>query len=156
MNPQGEAPTAKKVRFADEASAGPKTPHKQPLTGATSKEEILGVDRPFRNPNATHKPDSAIVDKMNGLNPDPNMDCSEIANILHKSAGKGRIIQVTGKDGARLKLLEHGKVSSPEFVYHQVFTDGKYVYDPRLGTSPIPLGDWQRFVRGLNPGAIIK
>lgn len=106
-------------------------------------------------PNATHAPDSAIVERMNRLQPHPNMDCSEIADILHETAGKGRVLHVTGKDGVRLKLFENGK-RERDFVYHQVFTDGRYVYDPRMSNSAIPLGDWQRFIKGLNPGARIK
>lgn len=58
-----------------------------------------------------------------------------------------------------MKLFEHGKVvdnSGHGFVYHQVFTDGKYVYDPRLSSSAVPKGDWTQMIRGLNPGALIK
>lgn len=37
------------------------------------------------------------------------------------------------------------------YDYHEVFSDGRYVYDPDLGSMPIPLGDYERALRGLNP-----
>ncbi len=39
-----------------------------------------------------------------------------------------------------MRLLEHGKIDSG-FKYHEVFTDGRYVYDPRLSNAAVPLGD---------------
>lgn len=38
--------------------------------------------------------------------------------------------------------------------YHQVYTDGKYVYDPRLSTRPIPKGDWEQHMRNINPTGV--
>jgi hypothetical protein len=62
---------------------------------------------------------------------------------------------VTGQRGMDLRLLEYGRVEEG-FRYHEVFTDGKYVYDPRLSNSAVPLGDWKRMIQDLNPGAVIK
>jgi hypothetical protein len=51
--------------------------------------------------------------------------------------------------------MEYEKIDEG-FKYHEVFTDGKYIYDPRLSNSAISLGDWRRMIQSLNPGAIIK
>ena len=79
----------------------------------------------------------------------------EIASTLKDVAGNGKVLTVTGQGGSDIQLLEYGKIDSG-FKYHEVFTDGKYVYDPRLSTTPVPLGDWTRMVQKLNPGAVIK
>jgi filamentous hemagglutinin len=81
-------------------------------------------------------------------------DCSEIASdLLNAANGKGSIYKVTGKSD--LKLFEYGKIESG-MKYHEVFTDGRYVYDPRLSFTPVPKGDWTRMIKQLNPGAKIK
>ncbi|MBX3162515.1 MAG: hypothetical protein KF773_41515 [Deltaproteobacteria bacterium] len=86
-------------------------------------------------------------------------DCSEIAYELqqvHKGVGgNGQILRVTPKGFSRLKLVEYGKVDDI-FLYHEVYTDGRYVYDPRLSKVPVPKGDWETLVRRMNPGAMIK
>jgi filamentous hemagglutinin len=64
---------------------------------------------------------------------DGQYDCSEIAeDLLQAADGKGKIIEVTPDGDALLKLFENGKTTNREFYYHQVYTDGSYVYDPRL------------------------
>lgn len=35
-----------------------------------------------------------------------------------------------------------------------VFTDERYVYDPRLSSSPIPKGDWEQHIKGMNPDGV--
>lgn len=32
--------------------------------------------------------------------------------------------------------------------------DGKYVYDPRVSTAPIPKGDWEALIKKNNPGNV--
>jgi hypothetical protein len=118
-------------------------------------KKIPGVDKPFRGVNPEYPPNSAVVEKMNNLKICSGTDCSEIANILKNTAGEGRILTVTGRGGSDLKLPEYGKVDSG-FKYHEIFTDGRYVYDPRLSSTPVPLSDWKRMIQGLNPGALIK
>ena len=92
---------------------------------------------------------------MNNLNILPGTDCSEIAEVLLDTAGSGQILVVTGQNGSKLQLPEYGQTGQ-DFEYHEVFTDGKYVYDPRLSSKPVPLGNWTSMIRKLNPGAIIK
>ncbi len=42
----------------------------------------------------------------------------------------------------------------PGQAYHQVYTDGRYVYDPRLSSQPIPKGDWEQHIKGMNPDGV--
>jgi adhesin HecA-like repeat protein len=117
---------------------------------------IPGVEKPFRPPNSAHPPRQDIVDQMNSIKIYRDLDCSEIAERLLKMAdGKGKIVKITPPKGKLLKLFEHGKLDDG-FEYHQVFTDGRYIYDPRLSRTAIPKGDWEQMVNKLNPGALIK
>lgn len=38
------------------------------------------------------------------------------------------------------------------YRYHDVYTDGRYVYDPGMSSNPIPYGDFERAIRLSNPG----
>ena len=77
--------------------------------------------------------------------------------MLEAANGEGRIIEVTPNEGRLLKLYEYGVTTEEEFRYHQVYTDGQYVYDPRLELDrAIPKGDWEKLIRGLNPNANFK
>ncbi|QDD65620.1 filamentous hemagglutinin N-terminal domain-containing protein [Herbaspirillum seropedicae] len=116
---------------------------------------IPGIDRPFRSVNPDYPANPAVVEKMNSLNICSGTDCSEIASVLLKTAGGGKIVRVSGQGGNDLKLMEYGKVDSG-FKYHEVFTDGRYIYDPRLSVTPVPLGDWTSMIKQMNPGAIFK
>ena len=122
------------------------------------RNKIPGIHVPFRDYNREHPPNWRLIEAgQNTDYLDTQYDCSEIAeDLLIAARGEGRIVEVTpGKNGS-LKLLELGKVKEP-FDYHQVYTDGRYVYDPRLDADkPIPKGDWEKLIRGLNPGANFK
>jgi filamentous hemagglutinin len=84
------------------------------------------------------------------------VDCSTIAKLLFDAAGgEGRVLTITPSAGRALKVLEFGKVDE-SYVYHSIYTDSRYVFDPRMAPGPVPKGDWDRLMRGLNPGAQIK
>jgi hypothetical protein len=125
----------------------------------TAKEgEIPGVDIPFRKVNPKYPANQVVLGEMKSLQERAReykgYDCSEIAEDLLKVAkGEGQIIEVL-PSGERedLTLYEFGK-RQDGFDYHQVYTDGRYVYDPRLSLEPIPKGDWEIMIRSLNPGA---
>ena len=51
-----------------------------------------------------------------------------------------------------MRTPEAGGSRIEDYLYHEVFTDGRYVYDPRLSEVPVPKGDYDRMMRGLNPG----
>jgi RHS repeat-associated protein len=104
---------------------------------------------------ALHLRSAAIVEQMNSLRICSGTDCSEIAAALSAFAGEGRILRVSGRSGGDLRLLEYGRIDGG-FKYHEVFTDGRYIYDPRLSPSAVPLRNWMQMIEELNPGAVIK
>jgi hypothetical protein len=82
-------------------------------------------------------------------------DCSEIAEDLFSAAGgEGRILRIEPLNKGYLTLLEGG-VLQTEFIYHEVYTDGKYIFDPRLHPQPVFLEEWQILIKHLNPGVEI-
>lgn len=118
---------------------------------AAKAGEIPGVDIPFRKVNPKYPANQDVSQRARSLNiKNPNLDCSEIAEDLLKVAnGKGRIIEVKpSKKDRTLTLYEFGE--SAKYEYHQVYTDGQYVYDPRLSHGPVPKGDWEIMMRSLN------
>jgi hypothetical protein len=128
---------------------------------AAKAGEIPGVDIPFRKVNPKYPANQDVLDEVRALQDkirtqrDDKYDCSEIAEDLLKTAkGKGKIIEVLPPKGTKLTLYELGR--ERDFTYHQVYSDGQYVYDPRLSSDPIPKGDWQIMVKSLNPGAVFK
>jgi hypothetical protein len=136
-------------------------PTNQPVDGVTNvfmakPGEIPGIDIPFRKVNPKYPANQEVLKKARSIDVEAEwLDCSEIADDLLKAAnGKGRIIEVTPSKGKDLTLYELGK--EEKFKYHQVYTDGQYVYDPRASSDPIPKGDWEIMVRSLNPGAVFK
>jgi hypothetical protein len=124
---------------------------------AAKEGEIPGVDIPFRKVNPKYPANPDVLDKVRVLqerikNPrNEGLDCSEIAqDLLNAAKGKGQIINVLPPKGKDLTLYELGR-KDDGFLYHQVYTDGRYVYDPRLSSEPVPKGDWEIMIRSLNP-----
>jgi filamentous hemagglutinin len=121
------------------------------------EEKIPGIDKPFRPLNPIYPPNLAVVEKARTIDVyDTGLDCSEIAEDLLKVAnGQGYIIQIQPIQEKRLILYELGK-KEPGFYYHQVYTDGRYIYDPRLSADPVPKGDWEKLMKFLNPNAMFQ
>lgn len=119
-----------------------------------STRNLPGIDIPFRQYDPRYPPNWIVV--RAGQNPnfkDEAYDCSEIAeDLLQAAKGKGRIIEITPVKGKTLKVLEKSGIFG-DYDYHQVYTDGRYVYDPRLNPNPVPKGDWEKLMRGTNPSA---
>lgn len=82
-------------------------------------------------------------------------DCSEIAGQILDSAGTGSILRAEPAVLGTLRVLENGAVEG-EMWYPEAFTDGAYVFDPRMSGSAIPKGDWFKVMRILNPGVRIR
>ncbi|GAA2449696.1 putative T7SS-secreted protein [Streptomyces macrosporus] len=106
----------------------------------------------FRAPNPAHPPNSAAVDAMRSAPRDNGVDCSEIADYILNQAGEGKVINFTTHSGRFLNTPQNGGADIAEFRYHEVYTDGKYVYDPELSQDPIPAGDYERALRLTNQG----
>ena len=79
----------------------------------------------------------------------PGYDCSEIATDFYDAAGQqGKIYRIEGKDGV-INGYEYGKVY--DFEYHEVYSDGVYIYDPRYQNMPVLKDDYFRALKEINP-----
>uniref|UniRef100_UPI0019694B44 hypothetical protein n=1 Tax=Listeria costaricensis TaxID=2026604 RepID=UPI0019694B44 len=79
-------------------------------------------------------------------------DCSEIADDLYAAAGKKGVIYEIKPKTYRLFVEEYGKVKS--FDYHTVYSDGKYIYDPRYNEIPILEEEYFNIIQKENPNGI--
>jgi RHS repeat-associated protein len=107
----------------------------------------------FREPNPNYPPDEGAVAAMRSAPIGGNIDCSEIAEyILREGGGRGNIINFTMRDSSAINIPEDAGRIVTEYRYHDVYTDGRYVYDPAMSSKPIPYGDYERAIRLENPG----
>ncbi|MEU9010992.1 putative T7SS-secreted protein [Streptomyces sp. NPDC048479] len=107
----------------------------------------------FRDPNPNYPPSSAATDTMRSAPTGGNIDCSEIAEyILRRGDGQGKIINFTAHNDPVIRIPESGGRDVADYRYHDVYTDGRYVYDPAMRSDPIPYGDYERAIRLMNPG----
>jgi hypothetical protein len=103
-------------------------------------------------------PNPNVVDKMTNMilsGIHDGTDCSEIAEDLYVSAYRtGYILRVDpSTPGMNLVIEELGQVE--EYIYHQVYSDNFYIYDPRLSPHPVAIDVWRREILERNPGAAI-
>ncbi len=82
-------------------------------------------------------------------------DCSEIADDLAQAAGgKGEIFTIKSRTELKdIQVKEYGEMKS--YVYHTVYSDGKYIYDPRLTNDPVPIKKYMDSVSRHNNGDIV-
>ena len=80
---------------------------------------------------------------------DPGYDCSEIAEDFYNVAGnQGNIYRIEGKNGI-INGFEYDDIL--EFDYHEVYSDGINIYDPRYRNEAIPKDDYFRALKEINP-----
>ena len=80
---------------------------------------------------------------------DYGYDCAEIAEDFYNASGnQGNIYRIEGSNGG-INGYEYNSVL--EFDYHEVYTDGINIYDPRYQNIPIPKADYFRALREINP-----
>ncbi|WP_338803065.1 hypothetical protein WDV76_11755 [Xenorhabdus griffiniae] len=110
------------------------------------------------NPSYPANPD--VVNKMNDpkfkiwANDTHCTDCSDIApKLLEAAGGQGKIIEARPITSGDLNVYESGRIER-EMEFHQVYTDGHYVYDPRVTLKPIPKGDWEKHIKAINPNGV--
>lgn len=124
---------------------------------------LPGLARPVRAASAAFPPDKAITEAMSSASIQKmadkgwynSVDCSEIAEaIQRKAGGAGQIIEARPVKPGTLSTAAYGEID-PGQVYHQVLTDGRYVYDPRLSPHPIPKGDWEAHMKAINPDGVV-
>lgn len=76
-------------------------------------------------------------------------DCSEIAQDFYDAAGQqGKIYRIEGKSGYINGYEYNNQV---EYIYHEVYSDGTYIYDPRYTNVPVLKDDYFRALREINP-----
>lgn len=124
-------------------------------------EELEGMSRPMRDVNVDYPPSQIIIDKMkepkfqNWANDTHSTDCSDIAaSLLNVGEENGYILEARPRLRGNLNVYESGIIER-NMEFHQVYTDGKYVYDPRVTINPIPKGDWEQHIKGINPDGVI-
>lgn len=83
------------------------------------------------------------------------LDCSEIAEEFYKLAeGKGNILYILPEIRSNLALEEFGRVDD-SCDYHYVYTDGKYIYEPRYSQAPVEKDVYFRNLSELNPKGFV-
>jgi hypothetical protein len=131
---------------------------------------IPGIDRPFRIPSRQRPPDEAVLTFMTGsrFTVSGDLDCSEIAERLYNMSRTGALVWFAHLDyrwperasgvsqhpfGPMISIpeLKNGRIMTDDYVYHAVYSDGRYVYDPRLSANAIAKSDYSRLIRELNP-----
>lgn len=53
-----------------------------------------------------------------------------------------------------LNVFENKHIKGGQY-YHQVYTDGKYIYDLRLSSYPIPKGNWEKHIKAIHTDGVI-
>lgn len=81
------------------------------------------------------------------------LDCSDIASRMNTAHSGGYILELTPKVGKWMKGVEYGE-QNVDFMYHQVFVKGQYVYDPMFGKKPILTSDFIKAYQKMNPKGI--
>lgn len=75
-------------------------------------------------------------------------DCSEIAEDLFNIAnGKGMIFRIK-LDVGEIKVKECDEIVS--YLYHEIYCDDVFIYDPRFSRQPLVRMKYFRFLRQLN------
>lgn len=95
----------------------------------------------------------AMLDKSKMYRANLSYDCSEIAEDLATAAkGKGQIITLKSSDKGTIEIEQYG--TKQDFYYHTVYSDGKYVYDPRYRDKPVLKESYLKSIQQHNNGKI--
>ncbi len=80
-------------------------------------------------------------------------DCSEIAEDFYKAAGgNGKIYRIEGNAGV-INGYEYGY--KEVYEYHEVFSDGQYIFDPRYKNAPVTKNEYFRALREINKDGFV-
>ncbi|MFD7029780.1 putative T7SS-secreted protein [Streptomyces sp. NPDC059917] len=110
----------------------------------------------FRDPHPDHPPSQKLTDLMRAAPKGDYVDCSDISNfIFERAGGEGKIIHYITPSGD-IRTPEAGGADVPTWVFHEVYTDGRYIYDPTMSADPIPRGDYERSLRSQNDERVIR
>lgn len=124
------------------------------MVGVSLGTAIKGAATSFIESLFMPSPGDAATEAMRRLAPlcSENIDCSEIAEDIRDSAGHGQVVRMRSSSGRDLQLEEFGQIQGG-YRYHDVYTDGRFVYDPRYSEDPVPIEDWRGRMLQLNPDA---
>jgi hypothetical protein len=104
-------------------------------------------------------PNRNVVDKMTNMilsGIHDGTDCSEIAEDLYVSAYRTGYILRVDPSTPELDLVVRESDRLKGYLYHQVYSDDFYIYDPRLGPHPVAIDVWRQEMLERNPGATIR
>jgi hypothetical protein len=129
-------------------------PEQLSLPFESRPRDILNSE--FRDVNENHPPNVRANELLQNESyrkaviKDTCYDCSEIVDNFYRATnGEGIRLRFEPKLPGKLITPEAGRTR--EYFYHEVYSDGRYIYDPRLSSKPIPRGDYLRLMRKLNP-----
>lgn len=116
-------------------------------------DELLKEETPPPPPSWNKDVVDMMKEKASLYHTNYNYDCSEIADDLYNAAGgKGIIYEITPSKG-ELIVPEYGV--NQNFIYHTIYSDGTYIYDPRYNIEPILNDVYMNMLKQLNPNGII-
>jgi hypothetical protein len=108
----------------------------------------------IRTPNPGFPANESVVVAMERRYHD-NTDCSEKAeDLMAAASGKGRIIRYQSVLGSFLQVPEQGGQRIEVYEYHDVYVDGRYLYDPSFSSVPMRRADYDLMIRRLNRGVL--
>ncbi|MGW3060519.1 putative T7SS-secreted protein [Streptomyces goshikiensis] len=112
----------------------------------------------FREPHPDHPPKQGLIEAMRAAPRGEDIDCTEISDfIMQRANGEGKIVHyITPSGTLRTPEAGAGGISNADYDFHQVYTDGRYIYDPTLSLDPIPRGDYERALRSQNSERVIR
>ena len=77
----------------------------------------------------------------------PGYDCSEIAEDLYNvTNGKGKVYRIVPIEGVWMKGMHFGIIEN--WMYHEVYSDGYYIFDPMYSATPVLKSDYFRMLNG--------
>ncbi|MFI5981245.1 putative T7SS-secreted protein [Streptomyces sp. NPDC051555] len=110
----------------------------------------------FRDPHPDHPPSQKLTDLMRAAPKGDYIDCSDISKyIFDRAGGEGKIIHYITPSGT-IRTPEAGGNTIATWDFHEVYTDGRYIYDPTMSSNPIPSGDYERAMRSENNERVIR
>ena len=154
------APLAKEVGLSDEQIENVQVGVRLlQLAFVGQQYYVAGINAPTGSPNA-----GALgflrSSKIARIAAQAGVDCSEIAEDFGRAAnGEGSILRFAPSAKGQLLVPETpsgGGLNLEQYQYHEVYSDGNFVYDPRLSQSPIDKNVYLNVMKALNPDATIS
>ncbi|WP_269473509.1 MULTISPECIES: RHS repeat-associated core domain-containing protein [Methylomonas] len=122
------------------------------IDGILNSDLYQNLINRIRPPSPSNPPNADIQNYMQQFRSSNTLDCYEISRKIYDFAKGGNILHVEPVvPGMLLIPVNKGYYQG---YYHDVYTDGQYVYDPEFASTPIPKGDWTRIIKSINPTGV--